>query len=219
MPVHRELPLAEWLNMGYIRLKDPSLLPLGGIWGHLGVTGGRAVAPEQFRPPRPSTVKKIRVWRGHRAPPWGVTWGPGGQRSPLWGATWGPGGQRAPPRGPPGGRLGAREHHREGQPGGQRAPPRRATWGPLMARFQRRVRLGRLGTRSPFGRQLEFALRKQFFLLTLLREPISKLAFPPGALAYRVILTRPVDHASCAEENDSSFPRPTCNLWWSLVWQ
>ena len=31
-----------------------------------------------------------------------------------------------------------------------------------------------------------------------------------------VTLTPPVDHTSCAEENDGSFPRPTCNLW--LAW-
>ena len=31
-----------------------------------------------------------------------------------------------------------------------------------------------------------------------------------------VSLTLPVDHASCAEENDSSFPRPTCGLGLSL---
>ena len=31
-----------------------------------------------------------------------------------------------------------------------------------------------------------------------------------------VNLTPPVDHASCSEENDCSFPRPTCNLWLSL---
>ena len=38
-------------------------------------------------------------------------------------------------------------------------------------------------------------------------------------IAYRVSWTRPVDHASCAEENDSSLHRPTCNLRLSLVWQ
>ena len=32
-------------------------------------------------------------------------------------------------------------------------------------------------------------------------------------IAYRVALT-PVDHASCAEENDSSFPRPMCIYDW-----
>ena len=63
----------------------------------------------------------------------------------------------------------------------------------------------------------------------LLREPIIKLAFPPGTLlvgltqwrlrsdgkqpiVYRGNLTPPADHASCSEENDSSFPRPKWNL-------
>ena len=32
-------------------------------------------------------------------------------------------------------------------------------------------------------------------------------------------LNRALDHASCADENDSSLPRPTCNLRLSLVWQ
>ena len=36
------------------------------------------------------------------------------------------------------------------------------------------------------------------------------------AIAYRVTLTPPVDHASCAEENYGRFPRPTCNL--QLAW-
>ena len=34
-----------------------------------------------------------------------------------------------------------------------------------------------------------------------------------------VVWTRPVDHSSCVEENESSLPRPTCNLRLSLVWQ
>ena len=71
---------------------------------------------------------------------------------------------------------------------------------------------------------------------TFLWDQITKLAFPPCELlaclthwrqgsdgkqpiAYRVIWTRTVDHASCAEENDISFPRPTCNLRFSLIWQ
>ena len=37
-------------------------------------------------------------------------------------------------------------------------------------------------------------------------------------IAYRVSWTRPVDHASCAEESDGSFPRPTCNLRLSYDW-
>ena len=36
-------------------------------------------------------------------------------------------------------------------------------------------------------------------------------------IAYRVSWTRPIDHDSWAEENDSSFPGPTCNLRLSLV--
>ena len=91
--------------------------------------------------------------------------------------------------------------------------------------------------------RFEFALQKGLeksntFLAscdTFLREPTPKLASPLGVLlagltqwwqgsdfkqpiAYRVIWTRPIDHAFCSEENDS-FPRPTCNLRPSLVWQ
>ena len=62
-----------------------------------------------------------------------------------------------------------------------------------------------------------------------LREPITTLASTPGALlagltqrrqgsdgkqpiAYRVSWAGPVGPASCAEENDSSLHRPTCDL-------
>ena len=95
----------------------------------------------------------------------------------------------------------------------------------------------RLGTPNPFCRRFEFALQKGLkksdtFISTsdtFFWESITKLASPPGALlagltqwrqgsdgkqpiAYRVSWTRPIDHASCAEENDSRLPRPTCNL-------
>ena len=100
----------------------------------------------------------------------------------------------------------------------------------------------RLGTPSPFCRPFEFALQKGLeksntFLSAsdmLFRKPITRLAYPPSALLVGLTLTPAKRRqeancvesfelgpliSSCAEENDRSLPRPTCNLRLRLVWQ
>ena len=109
----------------------------------------------------------------------------------------------------------------------------------IVETYRRQPSFIRLGSPAHSASELSLPCRRvwrrviHFFLLQIRfwREPITELAFHPGALlaglthwwqesdgkqpiAYRVIWTRPVGHASCAEENDNSFPRPSSFYVW-----